>query len=170
MLKSAYLCKYHCIQLCMIRLAGVCIAEFLSRSINAVFSWVHGKSELQMSTVQAGRFDQPEQASAWLQMCRAINGKFFSEVKKVIIMKCEKNSLKRLMSKSFLSLTLMNLSNLYLCWNEKVTKQSVSPTNLRFYLYKHDSTLISFCHSYTLMRPVHLNERFHFEFNKYHKA
>ena len=59
--------------------------------VNAVFSWVRGKSELQMSAFQAGRSDQPEQASAWLQMCRAINGKFFSEVKKVIIMKCEKS-------------------------------------------------------------------------------
>ena len=46
----------------------------------AVFSWVHGKSELQMSTFHAGRFDQPQQASTWLQLCRTINSKIFSEV------------------------------------------------------------------------------------------
>ena len=67
--------------LCMTRVVGVFIAEFCPFQ-NTVFSWVHGNSELQMSTFHAGRFDQPEQAAAWLQMCRAINGKFFSEVKK----------------------------------------------------------------------------------------
>ena len=46
----------------------------------AVFSWVHGKSELQISEKHAERFDQPEQASTWLQMCRSINGKFLTEV------------------------------------------------------------------------------------------
>ena len=46
---------------------------------------MHGKSELQMSTFREGRFDQPEEASAWLQMCRTINGKFFSEVIHVLL-------------------------------------------------------------------------------------
>lgn len=49
--------------------------------VPSVFSWVHGKSELQMSTFREGRFDQPKEASAWLQMCRTINGKYFSELK-----------------------------------------------------------------------------------------
>ena len=47
----------------------------------AVFSWVHGQSELQVSTYHAERFDQPEQATAWLQMFRSINSKFLTEVK-----------------------------------------------------------------------------------------
>lgn len=47
----------------------------------AVFSWCHGKSEQQVSTKHADRFDQPEQASTWLQMCRSINGKFLTEVR-----------------------------------------------------------------------------------------
>ena len=47
----------------------------------AVFNWVHGQSELQMSTFHDGRFDQPKQASAWLQLCRMINNKFFTEVR-----------------------------------------------------------------------------------------
>ena len=47
----------------------------------AVFNWVHGESELQMSTFHDGRFDQPKQASAWLQLCRMINNKFFTEVR-----------------------------------------------------------------------------------------
>ncbi|XP_029202327.2 LOW QUALITY PROTEIN: 28S ribosomal protein S29, mitochondrial-like [Acropora millepora] len=46
-----------------------------------VFNWVHGQSELQMSTFHDGRFDQPKQASAWLQLCRMINNKFFTELK-----------------------------------------------------------------------------------------
>ncbi|CAH3023462.1 unnamed protein product [Porites evermanni] len=49
--------------------------------VPSVFSWVHGKSELQMSTFHAGRFDQPQQASTWLQICRTINSKIFSELK-----------------------------------------------------------------------------------------
>ena len=47
----------------------------------AVFNWVHGESELQMSTFHDGRFDQPKQASAWLQLCRMINSKLFTEVR-----------------------------------------------------------------------------------------
>jgi len=58
-----------------------CSAGWFILPVPSVFSWVHGNSELQMSTFHAGRFDQPEQAAAWLQMCRAINGKFFSELK-----------------------------------------------------------------------------------------
>ncbi|XP_020629579.1 28S ribosomal protein S29, mitochondrial-like isoform X2 [Orbicella faveolata] len=49
--------------------------------VPSVFSWCHGKSELQVSTQHADRFDQPELASAWLQMCRSINSKFLTEVK-----------------------------------------------------------------------------------------
>ena len=46
----------------------------------AVFSWVHGPSELQVSTYHADRFDQPKPANSWLQMCKAINGKALAEV------------------------------------------------------------------------------------------
>jgi len=49
--------------------------------VPSVFSWCHGKSELQVSAQHTDRFDQPEQASAWLQMCRSINSKFLTEVK-----------------------------------------------------------------------------------------
>ena len=38
-----------------------------------------------MSTFHTGRFDQPEQASAWLQVCRTMNGKFFSEVITIMV-------------------------------------------------------------------------------------
>ncbi|KAJ7350099.1 28S ribosomal protein S29, mitochondrial [Desmophyllum pertusum] len=34
----------------------------------SVFNWVHGKSSLQVSTYNADRFDQPEEAAAWLQV------------------------------------------------------------------------------------------------------
>ena len=46
----------------------------------AVFSWVHGPSELQVSTYHADRFDQPKPANSWLQMCKAINGRALAEV------------------------------------------------------------------------------------------
>ncbi|XP_068740785.1 small ribosomal subunit protein mS29-like isoform X1 [Montipora capricornis] len=49
--------------------------------VPSVFNWVHGESELQMSIFHEGRFDQPKQATAWLQMCRMINSKFFTELK-----------------------------------------------------------------------------------------
>ncbi|KAJ7350101.1 28S ribosomal protein S29, mitochondrial [Desmophyllum pertusum] len=49
--------------------------------VPSVFNWVHGKSSLQVSTYNADRFDQPEEAAAWLQVCRSINSKFLTELK-----------------------------------------------------------------------------------------
>lgn len=56
------------------------LEQWTTMVLFSVFSWVHGKSELQISEKHAERFDQPEQAAAWLQLCRSINGKFLTEV------------------------------------------------------------------------------------------
>ena len=46
----------------------------------SVFSWVHGKTSVQMSTYYPGRFDQAQQASQWLQLFRKLNNNFVAEV------------------------------------------------------------------------------------------
>lgn len=56
------------------------LADWFILPVPSVFSWVHGPSELQVSTYHAERFDQPEQANALLQMCKSINSKALAEV------------------------------------------------------------------------------------------
>lgn len=56
------------------------MADWFILPVPSVFSWVHGPSELQVSTYHAERFDQPEQANALLQMCKSINSKALAEV------------------------------------------------------------------------------------------
>lgn len=49
-----------------------------------VLSWTHSRSELRPSAKHPGLYDQPDEACKWLKSFRTLNGKFISQVCRVV--------------------------------------------------------------------------------------